>query len=79
MTLRLYANRKGIPLERARATVTHIRTMETPADRFRRTLVLEGPLSDDERAKLLTIAERCPVDLTLARGSDVTVELAGPE
>jgi putative redox protein len=79
MTLRLYANRKGIPLERAQATVTHIRTMETPADRFRRTLVLKGPLSDDQRESLLTIAERCPVDLTLARGSDVTVELAEPD
>ena len=79
MTLRLYANRKGIPLERARTTVTHIRTMETPADRFHRTLVLEGPLSDDERERLLTIAERCPVDLALARGSDVTAELAEPD
>jgi putative redox protein len=79
MTLRLYANRKGIPLERARTTVTHVRTMETPADRFRRTLVLEGPLSDDERQTLLTIAERCPVDLALARGADVTAELAERE
>jgi putative redox protein len=79
MTLRLYANRKGIPLERAHATVSHSRTMETPADRFRRSLVLEGPLSDDDRERLLAIAERCPVDLTLARGSDVTVELAEPE
>jgi putative redox protein len=79
MTLRVYANRKGIPLERARTTVTHIRTMDTPADRFHRTLVLEGPLSDDERQRLLTIAERCPVDLALARGSDVTAELAEPK
>jgi putative redox protein len=79
MTLRLYAKRKGLPLERARATVTHTRTLEVPADRFRRTLVLEGPLSDDERERLLTIAEQCPVDLALSRGSDVTVELAGPE
>lgn len=51
MTLRLYANRKGIPLERAQATVTHARTTQTPADRFCRTLVLEGPLSDDDRQK----------------------------
>jgi putative redox protein len=79
MTLRLYANRKGIPLERAHATVTHSRTMETPADRFRRSLVLEGPLSHDDRERLLAIAERCPVDLALARGSDVTVELAEPD
>jgi len=79
MTLRLYANRKGIPLQHARAMVSHIRTLETPADRFRRILVLKGPLSDEDRERLLMIAERCPVDLALARGSDVTVELAEPE
>lgn len=79
MTMRLYANRKGIPLERAKTTVTHARTLETPADHFHRTLVLEGPLSDDQREKLLAIAERCPVDLALARGSAVTAELAEPE
>jgi uncharacterized OsmC-like protein len=76
MTLRLYANRKGIPLERAQTTVTHTRTMGTPADHFHRALVLEGPLTDDQRDRLLAIAERCPVDLTLARGSDVTAGLA---
>lgn len=79
MTVRLYANRKGIPLERARTTVTHSRSMETPADRFHRTLVLEGPLTEDERERLLTIAERCPVDLALARGSEVTTELTEPD
>jgi putative redox protein len=78
MTLRLYANRKGIPLVRAQTTVTHARTTGTPADHFHRALVLEGALTDDQRERLLAIAERCPVDLTLARGSDVTAELAEP-
>jgi putative redox protein len=76
MTLRLYAQRKGIPLVRARAKVTHARTKAaSPADHFRRTLTLEGPLTAEHRARLLAIAERCPVDLALARGSEVTVEL----
>jgi putative redox protein len=76
MTLRLYAQRKGIPLVRARAKVTHARTKDaSPADHFRRTLTLEGPLTAEHRARLLAIAERCPVDLALARGSEVTVEL----
>jgi uncharacterized OsmC-like protein/alpha-beta hydrolase superfamily lysophospholipase len=78
MTLRIYANRQGIPLERARALVTHNRSEGSPADHFGRSLTLEGPLTDDDRMRLLAIAERCPVDLALARGSEVTVELAAP-
>jgi uncharacterized OsmC-like protein/fermentation-respiration switch protein FrsA (DUF1100 family) len=76
MTLRLYANRKGIPLVRAHALVSHSRSSDTPADHFKRLVTLDGPLSDDDRARLLAISERCPVDLALARGSEVTVELA---
>jgi putative redox protein len=47
-----------------------------PPDRFTRTIVLDGPLSDDQRARILEIADRCPVDLTLVRGSDVQTELS---
>lgn len=76
MTMRLYANRKGFPLERASTTVQHEKVPDMiPSDRFTRTVVLEGPLSDEERAKILAIADRCPVDLTLIRGSDVQTEL----
>jgi putative redox protein len=76
MTLRLYARHKGIPLVRARAKVTHTRTNDaSPADHFNRTLTLEGPLTPEHRTRLLAIAERCPVDLALARGSEVTVAL----
>ena len=41
-----------------------------PADLFTRTIVLEGPLDDEQRQKILAVADRCPVDLTLVRGSD---------
>ena len=47
-----------------------------PPDRFNRTIVLDGPLSDDQRARILAIADRCPVDLSLIRGSDVQTELS---
>ena len=47
-----------------------------PSDRFTRTIVLDGPLDEDQRAKILEIADRCPVDLTLVRGSDVQTELS---
>ena len=78
MTMRLYANRKGFPLERASTTVEHMKVPDmTPSDRFTRTIVLEGPLDDEQRARILAIADRCPVDLTLVRGSDVQTRLAG--
>lgn len=76
MTMRLYANRKGFPLERASTRVEHKKVADMmPPDRFTRTIVLEGPLDDEQRARILEIADRCPVDLTLIRGSDVQTEL----
>ena len=47
----------------------------TPSDRFTRVITLDGPLNEEQRNKLLAIAERCPVDLTLVRGSDVQTRL----
>lgn len=77
MTMRLYADRKGFPLERASTTVEHKKVAGTmPPDRFTRTIVLDGPLDEDQRAQILKIADRCPVDLTLVRGSDVQTELS---
>ena len=78
MSMRLYANRKGFPLVRASTTVKHDKVPDMmPPDRFTRTVVLEGPLNDEQRARILEIADRCPVDLTLIRGSDVQTELSG--
>lgn len=78
MTMRLYADRKGFPLERASTTVQHTKIKDMmPPDRFTRTVVLEGPLSDEQRARILEIADRCPVDLTLVRGSDIQTVLSG--
>ena len=77
MTMRLYASRKGFPLERASTTVQHQKVPDMmPPDRFTRTIVLDGPLSDEQRARIVEIADRCPVDLTLVRGSDVQTELS---
>lgn len=78
MTMRLYAERKGFPLHRAHVVVKHGKQPDmTPSDRFSRTITLDGPLDEEQRQKLLSIAERCPVDLTLVRGSDVQTRLAG--
>jgi putative redox protein len=71
MTIRLYANRKGWPLKRVRVAVRHSRTDLNARDLFETDIALEGDLDQAQRARLMEIAERCPVHLTLARGSQV--------
>jgi uncharacterized OsmC-like protein/alpha/beta superfamily hydrolase len=75
MTLRLYANAKGIPLERVSVALTHTKTYATDCadcetkegkiDRIERVVTLDGDLDDAMRAKLLEIANKCPVHRTL--------------
>ena len=79
MTVRLYANRKGWPLTKVRTAVRHERASLNDKDSFILDITLEGALSHEQRARLLEIAERCPVHLTLARGSEVEARLAPEE
>jgi putative redox protein len=75
MTIRLYARRKGLALDHVAVDVTHDRihaadcadceTKEGRIDRFRRVVRLSGALTEAERARLLEIADRCPVHRTL--------------
>jgi putative redox protein len=75
MTLRMYAAHKKIDLESATVRVRHDRihakdcedceTTEGRIDRFAREIVLTGDLTDDQRARMLEIADRCPVHRTL--------------
>jgi putative redox protein len=76
MTLRMYAARKGWPLEGAIVRLLHRRPNLKDRDRFAREIVLEGSLTPEQRHRLLEIANRCPVHLTLERGSDVVTTLA---
>ena len=75
MTVRLYANRKNWPLERVRVKVTHHRGGLNDRDRFVREMQFMGPLDEVQRAKLLDISMRCPVHLTIERGSEVETVL----
>ncbi|MEO0359019.1 MAG: OsmC family protein, partial [Pseudomonadota bacterium] len=82
MTIRMYANRKGWPLDRVSVDVTHDKIHAEAAegqnqkvDRFNRTIKLTGDLTDDQRARLLDIADRCPVHKTLERETHITTSL----
>ena len=58
-------------LARVRVKVTHHRQGLQGRDVFDREIELDGQIDDAQRARLKAIAERCPVHLTLERGSDV--------
>jgi putative redox protein len=85
MTLRMYASRKQWPLEsvvvRLRDTPPHMKDCEecaTSAVGVRsidRIVELNGPLAHEQRARLMEIADRCPVKQSLSRGIQIrTVE-----
>jgi putative redox protein len=78
MTIRMYANRKGLRLGRVNVQLRHVQRASGSdiKDRFERVISLDGQLSTEERQHLLTIAERCPVSQTLKRSSDITSLLA---
>jgi len=82
MTLELYARRKKWPLKAVQVSLVHSRvhaqdcadceTQKHNLDRIERFISVTGPLSEDQKARLLQIAEHCPVHKTLAAG--VTIE-----
>jgi putative redox protein len=72
MTLRLYAKSKAWSLERVRVTVgRHTEPAASPPDIFTREIAITGDLDPSQRARLMEIAERCPVHRTLERGSQI--------
>lgn len=82
MTLRLYADRKGWPLESVMVRLNHQKvhardceeceTRDGKIDHIRLELELAGPLEEPQRRRLLEIAEVCPVHRTLE--SEVMME-----
>ncbi len=81
MTLRLYANRKRWPLESVEVRMRTSRTHEVDCEncektavgisRIERKVVMQGDLTDEQKQRLLEIADRCPVKQTLERGVKV--------
>jgi uncharacterized OsmC-like protein/pimeloyl-ACP methyl ester carboxylesterase len=76
MTMRLYADRKSLPLERVTVTLQHAKIhaedcaeCETRAgmlDQIDRVISIEGALDADQRKRLMEIADKCPVHRTLS-------------
>jgi putative redox protein len=75
LTMRLYADRKGWPLEGIRVAITHSRDGVGARDVFRKEVELRGPLSEEQRTRIHGISARCPVHLTLERGSQIETTL----
>jgi putative redox protein len=81
MTLRLYAERKQIPLQKTQVRLRHERiyasdcdeceTKEGKIDRIERVITLEGNLNAEQRARLMEMADKCPVHRTLKSEVDI--------
>ncbi len=91
MTLELYARRKGWPLESVTVELSHERVhaqdcedCEKPEQGFieliRRYIVVTGPLSNEQKERLLEIAKRCPVHKTLSSTLRIVdeMDIVGP-
>jgi len=74
MTCRLYADRKGWPLERVVVEVGHVARTASAGDHFTRKIGFGGGLDDAQQARLLEIADRCPVHRTLTESATVSTE-----
>ncbi len=83
MTIRMYAKRKGWKLSHVQVDVSHDKVhaqdaggqIGAKADTFRRMIKLEGDLSEDQRQRLLEIADRCPVHRTLESSAVIETQL----
>jgi uncharacterized OsmC-like protein len=85
MTVAMYARRKGWPLEAVTVRLRHSKiyaadseqcaTTERLLDQIDRDVELTGALSEEQRARLLAIANRCPVHRTLTSKVDIQTRL----
>ncbi|WBO21828.1 OsmC family protein [Sphingomonas abietis] len=72
MTVKLYAERKGWPVTHVETSVEHSRQNDLdPADCFTRRIEIEGEIDTLQKARLMEIADHCPVHRTLTGGARV--------
>jgi putative redox protein len=87
MTMRLYANRKGIAAERFAVRLSHRKvhaqdcadceTKQGNIGEITRDITIEGDIPDDARKRLMEIADRCPVHETLTHEIKIRSRLVG--
>lgn len=86
MTMRMYASHKSLPVERIQVDVKHRKIhaedckdcgegREGRIDRFERILRIDGALSEDHLARLVEIADKCPVHKTLEAEAAIVTRL----
>jgi putative redox protein len=88
MTMRLYAERKGIPAERFSVRLSHRKvhaqdcadceTRDGRIDEITREISIEGDLPEAARDRLMEIADKCPVHQTLTHEVKIRSRLVGP-
>lgn len=86
MTLQMYAKRKKWPLEQVKVHTCYgknhaedcknCESEQAKIDTFTRTLELKGPLNEEQRQRLLEIANKCPVHRTLRSEISIQTELS---
>jgi putative redox protein len=76
ITLKMYASRKGWPLENAEVSCRLIKTDAAARPEIDRLISLKGDLSEEQRERLLQIANACPVHKMLTAENAVQSRLA---
>ncbi|MCR6630705.1 MAG: OsmC family protein [Magnetospirillum sp.] len=80
MTVQMVANRKGWPLEHVEVHLRHGALPPEnggPGTLILRDIILDGPLDEEQRRKLLEIAEKCPIHKTLTGEIKIITGLVG--
>jgi putative redox protein len=87
MTMRLYADRKSLPLDRVTVTLKHSKiyakdceeceTRDGMLDQIERDIAMDGALDVEQRKRLMEIADKCPVHRTLTSEVRIVTKAAG--
>ena len=86
MTMRMYADRKALPLDRVTVTLSHRKihakdcaeceNKDGMLDHIERVIAIEGDLDTEQRQRLMDIADKCPVHRTLTSEIHITTHAA---